>query len=177
MSEISPIVQKMTAMQLLEAAERLSASGSPADAAHHYQTWLAAHPGDPLAYALRFNLALQLLAGGDAAGAEQAYRAAVAARPDFASAWLNLGLLLQSTGRMEEALNCWSVMLGSIDVVAERASYLRGLNQLGQLLAALQRRPQALQMLLRSLQIEPDQPDVAQLAAGLQAAFAAGQGA
>ncbi|MBL8288051.1 MAG: tetratricopeptide repeat protein [Rubrivivax sp.] len=40
----------------------------------------------------------------DAAAAERAYRSAIALDPDFADAWLNLGVLLGNAGRLAEAI-------------------------------------------------------------------------
>lgn len=40
----------------------------------------------------------------DAAAAERAYRSAIALDPDFADAWLNLGVLLGESGRLAEAV-------------------------------------------------------------------------
>ncbi len=48
-------------------------------------------------------LGLKLSGSGQAKEAEEAFRAAVAQKPDFAEAWCNLGLVLNKAGRFDEA--------------------------------------------------------------------------
>src|SRR5207302_6644002 len=54
-----------------------------------------------------FNLGNALARSGDLQGAEQAYRRALAIAPDFGDALGELGLLLQTRGRGDEALACF----------------------------------------------------------------------
>lgn len=156
---------------LFDDAAQLTRQGLGGDAAALYRHWLAgdaaARSAPAALSAVHFNLGVLLVSLGDAGGAEAAYRAAVLARPSFAQAHLNLGLLLQVLGRNEEALNCWSMMLGSIDAESDKQWYVQGLNRLGSLLAALGRKPQARLMFQRSLQQDGGQTDIAGALAAL----------
>lgn len=67
---------------------------------------------------LLFLLARSRSQDGDPAGAEQDYRAAVETCPDFSSAWSNLGVLLQTDRRYEEAEAC---MLRALELDPENA--------------------------------------------------------
>lgn len=149
----------LTLIDLLDAASRLSEAGHLADAARLYRTWLD-HTRAPLAYVAQFNLGTLLDALADSIGAEAAYRAALTQQPKFGQAYLNLGLLQERLQRPEEALQCWAVMLGSIDLNADKALYVQALNHLGRLLEILERLPQAEAMFARSLEQVPAQPAV-----------------
>ena len=66
---------------------------------------VARHPEDP---DLRWNLAGLLDAGGEAAGAEQQWRALIALQPQAALPRINLAKLLEGLGRQAEAFTLYS---------------------------------------------------------------------
>ncbi len=59
-----------------------------------------------------FSQGEQFETNGDAAGAERAYRQALAARPDHADAYLNLGAMLCEAGRCAEAVALYDAAIG-----------------------------------------------------------------
>lgn len=126
-----------------------------------YRDWLAGPPS-PLAYAAWFNLAIALNARDDIAGAEAAYRSAIAHHPRFSEGHLNLGTLLERTRRHPEALEAWRVVLEYADPAApgERGFLIQALNNLGRLLEIMRDYPAAEDMLTRSLHLDPQQQDV-----------------
>ena len=87
---------------LFNAAGAAIKAGRQDEAIRLYTTWLE-RSDSPLRYAARFNLAVSLAAVGDSAGAERQYRLALDEQPDFAPARQNLALLLEQSGRPEEA--------------------------------------------------------------------------
>ncbi len=151
----------LTVIELFSAAQRLGEAGQAPRAAQLYRAWLA-HNASPVAYAAQFNLAVLLVATGDDAGAEAAYRAALAQSPAFLEGLLNLGTLLERTGRPAEALELWRTVLVSADLSAagDKALYIQGLNNLGRLLEIRRELPEAEEMLARSLREDPDQTNV-----------------
>jgi tetratricopeptide (TPR) repeat protein len=66
---------------------------------------VARHPEDP---DLRWNLAVLLENGGDAAGAEEQWRAAIRLQPQAALPRINLAKLLERVGRQPEALTLYA---------------------------------------------------------------------
>ncbi|KQQ31091.1 UDP-N-acetylglucosamine-peptide N-acetylglucosaminyltransferase [Duganella sp. Leaf126] len=147
---------------LFAAAAVLTEGGQPQVAIALYRTWIA--HGDPrLLYAACFNLAVALTNTGDDAGAETALRQAMANNPNFVEARLNLGSLLERTGRPDEALATWQAILdGGVtpDVTTTPALHIQTLNNLGRLLEIRKRYPEAEAMLARSLHVDPQQPNV-----------------
>lgn len=152
---------KLPIIDLFGLAQRLSAAQQNGDAIKLYRNWLE-HTPSPLAYAAYFNLAVLLGDSGDTAGAESAYRSALASNARFSEAHLNLGTLLERLKRPQEALDSWRNILGyaSAEVAAEKPFYLQALNNLGRLLEIQKDYPAAEDMLTRSLKLDPKQKNV-----------------
>lgn len=77
-----------------------------------YQAWIGRNsPASAALYAGWFNLGVELAGAGDKAGAIDAYHHALALRPNFYPAALNLGTLMEAAGRPEAALAIWQEAL------------------------------------------------------------------
>ncbi|WP_317204581.1 TylF/MycF/NovP-related O-methyltransferase [Janthinobacterium sp.] len=150
-----PIVELFSVCQLHIQAART------ADAVALYRLWLE-HTVSEVAYAVLFNLAVSLGNQNDDAGAEESYRRALALKPDFIEAHLNLGTLLERRGLPVEALTLWNrvTALARPEVAGERDFYLQALNNLGRLLEIRKQLPEANDVLVKSLQVDPQQPKV-----------------
>ena len=148
-------------MELFGIAALLSAAGRNDEAIALYQLWLRQTPS-PLAYAAHFNLAVLLSSVDDVDGAEEAYRTALALKPDFTEAQLNLGSLQERAKQPELALVTWRDALVRIDMARADQVALRvqALNNLGRLLEIRKRYPESEEMLTRSLDLNPQQPNV-----------------
>ncbi len=153
---------------LMTAAEAARVAGSPKASALLYQTWLQALPaGSPhlaLAHVALFNLGVSLGALNDHAGAEAAYRRALALRDDFVEAHINLGTQIEAQGRRPEAIAVWQQVFdrGLTEDPSRRALRLHLLNNLGRALEIDKAFARAERMLALSLAIDPEQPDVLQ---------------
>jgi predicted O-linked N-acetylglucosamine transferase (SPINDLY family) len=122
-----------------------------------YRTWIALQgTGAKLLHAAWFNLATEWNLAGDRDNAILAYRTALALRPDFSPASVNLGLLLEQQGDPNEALAQWDAALQKDD---DRISLI---NQRARLLEHLGRLPDAEAAMRASLTIRREQPDVIQ---------------
>lgn len=97
---------QLSLIGLFGAAQQLNERQQPERSVALYRLWLQ-HTQSPVAYAAHFNLAITLANLKDNVGAEQAYRSAIAIRPDFLEAHLNLGRLLEPVGRPEEDSAMW----------------------------------------------------------------------
>jgi predicted O-linked N-acetylglucosamine transferase (SPINDLY family) len=147
---------------LFGAAAVLQESGQLPAAIGLYRAWID-HTPSPLIYAACFNLAVVLSNAGDDAGAEAILRKALTHNPHFVEARLNLGTLLERTGRPDDALAMWNTILTDPiepDVKSNPTLYVQTLNNLGRLLEIRKRYPEAEAMLALSLRVDPQQSNV-----------------
>ena len=106
-------------MDLLAEIERRRLAGAPDDVLARYQAWITRNSAaSPALYAVWFNLGVELSGVGDKAGAMQAYRHALALRPGFYPAAINLGTLLEAEGQTDAALATWQQALQPADARA-----------------------------------------------------------
>ena len=139
---------------VLEVATHAKQYSKPLTAAALYKVWLEEAGATSLhAYAAWFNLGVELSAAGDTPGAAAAYRSALALRPDQHGAAVNLGLIHESIGQTDQALEIWKQAIQTDEV---RTSLL---NQRGRLLERLGRFEEAERDLYRSLLTNPHQHD------------------
>jgi predicted O-linked N-acetylglucosamine transferase (SPINDLY family) len=143
--------------ELLAAVDHFGGNrGHPAVIAA-YRRWIAANQqhAEKL-YPAWFNLGVELSKSGDRKSAAAAYRTALALRPDFHQAAINLGLVLESEGQTDAALQIWE------QAIQPDEARIALLNQRARLLEQLGRLDQAEQALRASLAANPKQPDAIQ---------------
>ncbi|WP_418319353.1 acetylglucosamine transferase [Piscinibacter sakaiensis] len=146
--------------ELLERAGQLEADGLPQLSVVLYQTWLGRNQS-PYAHAGYFNLGAALSNVGDLAAAEASYRQAISLAPGFVHPRLNLGLLLERAGKLDEAIAEWRwIDANSPRDAANRAVVVSALNNLGRVLETRKQLSDATDCLSRSLALQADQPDV-----------------
>lgn len=146
--------------ELFLGAQTLVDQGRAADAVVLYETWLA-HTASPVAYAVRFNLAVTRGNGGDDAGALRDYEQALALNPGFVEARLNMGTVYERLERPDDALSTWAAILAEVpDLASKPALHVQVLNNLGRLSEQRKRLAEALDYMTRSLEIDADQPKV-----------------
>ena len=152
---------KLEFASLIDIATRLEAQGNVHLAAVLYQTWLARN-SSPFAYAGHFNGALALANAGELGGAEAAYRKAIEIHPGFVQPRLNLGMLYERQGLLDQAIQEWQWVEQNVGVApAESAGFVvMALNHLGRVLESRKEFAKATDYLTRSLAIDPKQPDV-----------------
>ncbi len=142
---------------LVGAVERLDPAGDRQAAIALYRGWIDRDgAGAPHAFAAWFNLGVELARAGNRPGAAVAYRNALALRPDFHQAAINLGLLLEAGGETEAALQAWA---RALQPDAARTALL---NHRGRLCEQAGRLAEAEQALRASLLTDPAQPDAVQ---------------
>ena len=145
---------------LIDLASGLEAEACRPLSAVLYQTWLARNKS-PYQHAVEFNLGVTLSNLGDMAGAEACYRRALALAPDFSYPRLNLGLLLERAGQVEQALDEWKWLVyhGS-RAAPNRALVVAAFNHIGRVFEGRKQYAEALDNLTQSLSLDPEQPDV-----------------
>lgn len=146
---------------LMALAEKFTAAGRVNDVIAIYQTWLA-KTAAPNKYVIHFNLAVLLAQHNRFDEAENTYRAAIFAKPDFAQAWFNFGALVERRGRKEHALTIWQSMLDHPLCTADknRDMYLLTLNSMGRVYEELRQYDKAEAKLYQSLECDPKQEKV-----------------
>ena len=151
---------KLPFVELIDYTSRLEGAGLQPLAALLYQTWLNRNPS-PYAHAVNFNLGATLNTLGDIAGAEAAYRRAIAIAPAFAQPRLNLGLLMERAGQVDAAMAEWQWIVANCprDEVTKPLVQL-AMNHLGRVLEAKKQFPEAEAYLTQSLLLDANQPDV-----------------
>ncbi len=152
---------------LISAAERLRVLGGVRPMCDLYRIWLAHNAVHPLAFAARFNFAAALSETGEATALQEArqhLQAAVAARPDFAPASINLGSVLERLDDRVGAVQAWQDLANKLAPVTQEAISHRctALNQMGRLLETARVHAPAEARLRASLELNPAQRMVVQ---------------
>lgn len=151
---------KLPFVDLIDFTSRLEGAGLQPLAALLYQTWLNRNPS-PYAHAVNFNLGATLNNLGDTAGAEAAYRRAIAIAPVFAQPRLNLGLLMERAGQVDAAMAEWQWIVGNCPRdEATKPLVQLAMNHLGRVLEGKKQFPDAEAYLTQSLLLDANQPDV-----------------
>lgn len=152
---------RMDLNQLLALADQLTASGNSALLEVLYRTWIE-NTDSPVKFVVCFNYGVLLAARNDNAGAEQAYRQAIAIKHDFIQPRINLGTILERMGRPQEAIAEWAQVVDDPALQAGATPELltTALNQLGRVREILHEYGPAEDALERSLAINPAQRDV-----------------
>ena len=113
---------------LLADCERQPILADRSDLIARYLAWIGRNSSASTAlHGAWFNLGVELTAAGDKPGAIEAYRNALALRPGFYPAAINLGTIMEFSGHPEDALAIWRQAL---QVDRARASLLEHRNRL-----------------------------------------------
>lgn len=137
---------------------------SPDEARQLYQVWLSMNKGHPLAFVAHFNCSTILQAMGDEAGGEAELKAALAQKPDFSPARINLGSAYERRGLQKEAVDEWRVGLDQMAAVTpDGINYkVTLLKQISRVLSDNHALAAAEIALTQCLELAPDARDVAE---------------
>ena len=110
----------MSNTHFLAAIQKITAGGLPLDellvasqglepdqARQLYQVWISFNKDHPLLFIAHFNCSTLLQQMGDEQGGEAELKAALAIKPDFAPACINLGSAYERRGMAKEAVDQW----------------------------------------------------------------------
>ena len=153
--------QQLDVSQLIDGAGQLQAAGRTPLAAVLYQTWIARNQS-PLSQVAYFNLGTVLSNAGDLEGAKRAYQRAIELAPAFLQPHFNLGAVYEKLGQFDAAVAEWKWIVDHAtgDQPEQRTVRLMALNNLGRLQEDRRQLAEAHDWLTRSLELEPNQPDV-----------------
>ncbi|NYZ17079.1 tetratricopeptide repeat protein [Azospirillum sp. RWY-5-1] len=154
----------LSVMDLIHAAEAAAAAGGPAAALPLYAAWVAHNADNPLLYAVLFNQCVILSATGRLEEARAGLERAIALNPDFLSAHINLGHVLERLGSPADAVMRWTDLLNRLAPVTGSAVAHKttALNQLARVLEESHQDEPAEAMLHQSLDLDRNQREVLQ---------------
>jgi predicted O-linked N-acetylglucosamine transferase (SPINDLY family) len=149
--------------QLVDYAGGLVERGKTPLAVVLYQTWLQRNQTTYNQFAY-FNLGVLLSNEGDIHGAKEAYLRAIQLAPDFIEPHFNLGMAQERLGQIDAAIAEWRWIDDHVspDKTEHRPLLLMALNALGRVLEDRKHYFSAHSYLIKSLTIDPHQPDVLQ---------------
>jgi len=126
-------------------------------AAELYRRWIVLQPAsEPNLAAAWFSCGVELSTAGDPHGAIDAYRNALLTKADMYQAAVNLGLMFETVGDSDAALQTWSM------AIQPDSARLPLFNNLGRLHEIRDELVEAEERLRLSLLTDPHQPDVIQ---------------
>ena len=163
LSAVRKIAERtLTVVELIQAAEALRAAGTPDLSVDLYKRWIAADTTNPLLFAVLFNYSVLLTAQNDLAGARAALERAIAVKPDFFPALINLGGILEKLGAPDKAVNSWMTVINKLaEITGAAVGYkLTALKQIGRILESSQQNAAAETTLRQSLEIDPTQRQI-----------------
>lgn len=158
-------IQKITAGGLTLEELLVTAGGlSPDEGRQLYQVWISFNKEHPLLFIAHFNCSTLQQILGDEQGGEESLRAALALKPDFAPACINLGSSLERRGLGKEAVEQWRDGLDRMSsVTADSINYkVTLLKQISRLLSDGQMLAAAEVSLTQCLELAPEARDVAE---------------
>jgi predicted O-linked N-acetylglucosamine transferase (SPINDLY family) len=149
---------------LFRSAEILERAGKGAEAVDLYKKWIAFNAADPNLHAAMFNYAVVMARLGDSAGAITILRDCIRLKPEFLQPYINLGRLLEDGGLAGNAISQWLDLVKRLpDVNGDNLRHkLLALQQAGRVLENHHLDVAAEDVLRQSLDLKPDQPEVAQ---------------
>jgi predicted O-linked N-acetylglucosamine transferase (SPINDLY family) len=156
-------IQKITAGGLPIEQLLVTAGGlTPDEARQLYQVWISFNKEHPLLFIAHFNCSTLLQQLGDEQGGEEALKAALAMKPDFAPACINLGSSYERRGMAKEAVEQWRDGLERMaSVTPDAVNYkITLMKQISRVLADNQSLAAAETMLTQCLELAPEARDV-----------------
>ncbi len=158
------VSRQLSVGDLIVGAELLSSRGERQAAADLYKSWITHNSDHESLFAIYFNCGAALMEVRDHPGSIAAFREAIRLKPDFHIAYINLGRVLEESGQREEAVEQWLKLVKNLavvngDTVAHKTTVLQ---QIGRVLEAAKNDAAAESALKQSLDINQNQPEIAQ---------------
>lgn len=79
-----------------------------------YVTWVNSNADNQLAYVAYFNLAVLQFSIGNMQGAKEAHECAIGNNQEFLPSYLNLGLVYERLGQIDQALKLWTTVVDKL---------------------------------------------------------------
>jgi predicted O-linked N-acetylglucosamine transferase (SPINDLY family) len=156
--------KQLSIVELFQAAKQLANDGQKQMAAELYKIWISYNHDHDLVSAVYFNYGMALVDNNDRFGGINALRECLRIKPEFHSAYINLGRMLEDAGQAGAAVTQWMKLLDRLALVNGEAVGLKltALQQIGRVLRAANENPPAEDCLRQSLEINPNQTEIIQ---------------
>lgn len=156
----------LTLPEVMSRAGQWQGEGYAEQAAQLYQAWLD-HSEGPMRLVALYNLGTVWSTLRRHEEAAAVYREALAVKPDFLQARVNLGHQLEHQGLKEQALQAWQEVADSTTTAEVMGTpplemRLHALKNMARLLEQERRFPESEVLMRRALSLQPEQPDVLQ---------------
>jgi len=132
-SILSDAKKSLTIEVLFKQASTLQISGQWERARHLYQMWLSQEAHHPQKHLAMYNYGAILQSCGDLETAHKVYAECVSLCPKLAQAHINLGLVYESLGKIDQAIAQWSLLVSQQhqDASVDPAMLVLALNHIG----------------------------------------------
>jgi predicted O-linked N-acetylglucosamine transferase (SPINDLY family) len=156
-------LHQLELVDLIGAAARLKVLGGNSQALALYKAWIAANTDHAILWAAYFNYSVALGEANDLNGSGLALRTAIQLNPDFCAPYINLGAILDRQGNPYQAVAEWMALVTKFPTVTGDTIHHKtmALNQIGRVLETTTGPSEAEEVLRQSLDINPEQPEVA----------------
>lgn len=156
--------QNIDLSEVIGLAETLKRDSGITEAIQIYSLWVNVNAANPMLHVALFNMAVLMSDNGDLMGAKQTLERCVTLAPDFYPPYINLGTVLERLGAAGEAVTTWSNLATRLAAVTgPNINYkLTALKQVARVLESNIYQPNAELVMKQSLEIDPNQRDVAQ---------------
>lgn len=150
--------------EVIAAAAGLRDAGRKTETAELYKAWIARNPGHPFLHVMYFNYSVALSELNDLAGATIALRETIRLKPEFCPPYINLGSLHERQGEPDAAIAEWTALVNLFPTLTGDAVVHKtmALKQIARVFEGGGNDVGAEELLKQSLDIDPDQPEVAQ---------------
>jgi len=161
---IQSMARDFSVAELIRTTDTLKQSGQLNSMQTLYATWIEHNQDNPLLYAVLFNYSVTLADAGKLAPARACLERAIAINPGFMPAYINLGRVYERLGMVSQAVVQWSALLAQLAPITGAALNHKtmALNQSARALETANQDEAAENMLRQSLEIAPQQREVAQ---------------
>jgi predicted O-linked N-acetylglucosamine transferase (SPINDLY family) len=161
---IQSMARNFSVAELIRTTDTLKQSGQLNSMQTLYATWIEHNQDNPLLYAVLFNYSVTLADAGKLAPARECLERAIAINPGFMPAYINLGRVYERLGLVSQAVVQWSALLAQLAPItgAALSHKTMALNQSARALETANQDEAAENMLRQSLEIAPQQREVAQ---------------
>ncbi|MCP3728301.1 acetylglucosamine transferase [Paraburkholderia sp. CNPSo 3272] len=147
--------------EVVDYCSQLGAAGQHELAAVLYQTWLARN-STPFNHFVLFNLGASYNALGMTEEAKSAFLRVVELAPSFAQAHVNLAIIYERVDRIDASIAEWTWVANTTSPTDPENAPLRiqAFNNLGRIHENKRNYGEAMNWLIKSLEVDPSQPDV-----------------
>lgn len=152
----------LSLIELIEAASALSRAGQPALARQLYKVWIGFNQADPQRFIAHFNCAALEGDAGEISEAIVSLKHAIALKPDFIQAHINLGRMMERAGAPDQAVEIWRAIANKPMPITGDAVHLvsTAMKQMARVLSDHHKIESAEIVTQRCLEINPSQSDI-----------------